>query len=524
MTPETSIYEYARQGLALSADKTAIWFYGKSITYRELFRLIDNIADNLFAVGVRQGTVVTIHLPNCPQAVMAIYAVAKLGGICNMMHPMIPLKSLRENMDFTESQVLITGSHFADAEKAEFTELLIYADLSSHMATVSGFGFRMKNKNRRPERAIAFETLEQKNHVAANIPEQKMLSGECAWYLHSSGTTGTPKTVMHSHRAINQEAINIREGCCLGAVNEDVLLNVMPMYHGIGLVDDMHSAISGGTKIVQMASWDVNRAVRLIKKHRVTIMTVVPKIYYDLLKDEHFNAESYRICFSGGEVFDSKIKKEFYERTGKMIVEGYGMTELVAPCGVEVHDGRNSGFTPFPETRFAVINGDGIPKHQGEGELIVSSNTAMLGYLKDPAATEAAFLNWDDSRWLKTGDYGVVDDGGNFHFKERTKDIIIYNGNNVFPCDVEAAIMKSKAARDVCVVGIWDEDMHTETVCAYVVPFSFADETESRKQIEAFCAETLPAYAVPKRIRFLESMPRGATGKIDRKALKKHYE
>ena len=108
MTTETSIYEYAKQGLALSTDKTAIWFYGKSIAYRELFEKIDNVADNLYAMGVREGTVVTIHLPNCPQAVMAIYAVAKLGGICNMVHALMPREGLKDNMAFTESDFLIT--------------------------------------------------------------------------------------------------------------------------------------------------------------------------------------------------------------------------------------------------------------------------------------------------------------------------------------------------------------------------------------------------------------------------------
>jgi acyl-CoA synthetase (AMP-forming)/AMP-acid ligase II len=127
MTTETSIYEYARQGLALSAEKTALWFYGRSMTYRELFDRIDNVADHLYTLGVRQGTVVTIHLPNCPQAVMAIYAVAKLGGICNLVHPLTPLNVLHDNMLFAESDVLITGSHFSEVSAVDFAKTVIYA-------------------------------------------------------------------------------------------------------------------------------------------------------------------------------------------------------------------------------------------------------------------------------------------------------------------------------------------------------------------------------------------------------------
>lgn len=519
MTPETSIYEYARQGLALSANKTALWFYGRSMTYRELFNRIDNVADHLYVLGIRQGTVVTIHLPNCPQAVMAIYAVAKLGGICNMVHPAMPLNALKEKMHFTESRFLITGNFFRDSAQVDFAERVIYVDVGAHMGTVKGFGYRLKAKGRLPAGAVPFEMLEKKASKNAVLPKAETLASKCVFYLHSSGTTGDPKTVMHCHSALNREALNIRIGCSLGDVNEDVLLNIMPLYHGLGLMVDLHSATSGGTKIVQMATWSPQYAVQLIQKHQVTIMTAVPKIYYDLLQQKNFNGGSFRYCFSGGDVFNLQKKEEFLKKTGHPIFEGYGLTEVVASCAVEVHDGVNLGFKPFPWSSFAVRSLDGSISKIGEGELFVNSCAAMMGYLKDSAA-DGIWMEWNGKRWLRTGDYGFLDALGNFHFIERVKYTIIRNGNNVFPKEVEDVILKSGCAREACVIGRWDEQQHTQSICAYVVlEDKRAGDAES--EIKAHCEANLPGYAVPQIICFLEALPRNAVGKIDRKRLEK---
>lgn len=517
MTTETSIYEYARRGLRLSENKTAIWFYGKSLSYRELFERIDHVADNLYALGVRKGTVVTVHLPNCPQAVMAIYAIAKLGGICNMVHPAMPLNALREKMRFTESGFLITADSFNQVASINFTERLVLVHLGFHMGAVKRAGYRLKRKTKLPKEAVPFERLERPCAVKAQIPQPETLANMCCVYLHSSGTTGEPKTVMHSHGAINREAVNICAGCSLGAVNNDVLLGVMPLYHGIGLVLDVHGAISGGTKMVQMAAWNAEFAAKMIRKHAVTLMTVVPRIYYDLMRLDVFSAKSFRFCFSGGDVFKPELKADFFRKEGKPIYEGYGLTEVVASCGVEVHDGVNFGFVPFPNCQFAVRQNNGIVSNMGEGELLVCSNAAMLGYLKSDS-NESVWVAWEDKLWFPTGDYGLVDERGNFRFMERIKYTIIRNGNNVFPAEVEKVILKSGFASEACVVGLEDDRNHTQIICAHIVPVA-AGTPEVEKKILEYCRANLSAYAVPQVICVTSELPRNAVGKIDRKLL-----
>lgn len=520
MTPETSIYEYAKQGLELSADKTAIWFYGKNLTYRELFWRIDNVADHLASLGVKRGTVVTIHLPNCPQAVMAVYAVAKLGGICNMIHPLTPLKALKENMKFTESKVLISGNHFPEINRVDFTDLLLFVNMTAHMGTVYGIGYRLRSRGRHPDRAIKFEWMERPCENPFLIPEQSSLAEECAAYLNSSGTTGTPKTVMHCHRALNQETVNAKAGFGLGAVNNEVSLEILPMFHGMGLIIDLHIALSGGAEIVQMAFWDEHLAVKLMTKRHVTIMTAVPTVYYRLLQNKNFSGKEFRRFFAGGDVFDIEQKGEFKKRFGKNIDEGYGMTELVASfCGEHPTDGRR-GLIPFPNCHLAVLSAEEEPALHGRGEFIVSSNTMMLGYLKDEEATESVQIRWNNRDWIKTGDYGVINADGSILFRERVKNIIVYNGYNVYPTEVELAILKTGLAEEVCVVGIWDESQCTQMVYAAII-LKEPNNKNADRAIIAYCAKVLPKYAVPKRCFFFDHFPRNTMQKVERNVLKK---
>ena len=163
MTTETSIYEYAKQGLQYGADRTAIWFYGRSISYGELFEKIDNVADHLYELGVREGTVVTIHLPNCPQAVMAIYAVAKLGGICNMVHALTPSIALKENINETKGEFLLTYK-----SDCLIDDKSVFVDVSRYMGLVYRLGYKAKNRENPPKGYISFSALESRSDNKGN--------------------------------------------------------------------------------------------------------------------------------------------------------------------------------------------------------------------------------------------------------------------------------------------------------------------------------------------------------------------
>lgn len=514
MTIETSIYEYAKQGLQSGADRTAIRFYGRAISYGELFGKIDNVADHLYALGVREGTVVTIHLPNCPQAVMAIYAVAKLGGICNMVHALTPVEGVRNRLAFSNSNYLLTYlPACADAIPGA-----LFVDVSAYMGPLYRAGFRLKN--RKAELARSFDRFTKPCSEKARAPEQTALSERCVTYFHSSGTTGEPKTVMHCHRAINNSAENMVEYFGWYDFTREKVLSELPTFHGFGFVGNLHVVLRGGGQLFQMAKWDKRYASRMIDHDSITMMAGIPKVFTDLLSVRSFSGKSLKQCYVAGDSVPLKVKHDFCERIGKRCVyEAYGMTEIVAACcacNAEHNRAETSGY-PINHCKMAVCFG-GKVLSSGRGEIVVSTNTLMLGYLhaNEPSASDH-LLSSDGIQWFRTGDVGTIDSDGFLYCEGRIKDIIVHNGYNIFPKQIEKIALEVDGVTDACVVGITDSDNGTENVVAYIV--CERDETLIGRQLEEKWRTLLPCYAIPSKIRIVKELPRNALGKIDKKRL-----
>lgn len=527
---ETGIFEFVKQGLMVSAEKPALWFYGRSITYRELFGCIDNVADHLYAMGVREGTVVTIHLPNCPQAVMAIYAVAKLGGVCNLVHPLLPAKAVQKNMVFSESEVLITSVR-TNIQEYGFSKRMIQVDLSYFMGAFTKLLFRAKNSLENSKTAVAFESLLEAFGSNAVVPQQNKLSSQCAVYMHSTGTTGTPKTVMLDHRALNRWIESTRAYYRGEALNDQVCLGVLPLFHGLGFLMDMHRTLSNGGQLVMMARWDVNTAIEEIKRRRVTVLVGVPTMYFDLLKCPQFSGKGIRQlreCFVGGDCVPLQLIHDVDARVGggRHMYVAYGLTEAAtANCVTSrEHDCLESCGYPLEGTEAAVLNEHGELNRVGQGELMISNGSLMMGYLKDPDASQAAFLSAEGRKWVHTGDYGRIDEDGYVYFIGRMKNIIVRKGINVFPGEIEEVINRLDFVSAVCVIGKENKETKTQMVCAVVVLKQGMDPQTAKKTILRECLAALPKYSVPEEILFADQLPRNLMGKVDRDALANENE
>lgn len=527
MTPATSIYEYVRQGLAVPVNKTAIWFCGKRMTYRQLFQRIDNVANNMIALGVKPGTVVTIHLPNCPQAVVAIYAVAKLGGICNMVHPLVPVEGLRKNMNFTESKILITGNHFSGCGEVDFAQTIIYTDISAHMGFFYKSAYRMTKGKSSFRDGILFDALEKESRKPVQIPNQEEFSNCCAVYLHSSGTTGLPKAVMHSHQSLNCWVESAKVYYKEEDTSKQIVLSVIPPFHGIGFAMNLHRVLACGGTVVLMARWNAKEAVRLIKKHKITILVGVPTMYRSLLNCESFSGSKIsqiKECFVGGDRTDASLKIDIDKRIGNgtHLYEAYGLTETVTACASisKTHYKEDASGYPLDQCYLAVLN-DGEFYTVGSGELLVSSDTMMMGYLKMEEDTQEIFLSTMGRKWLRTGDYGEIDKDGYVYFRERIKHTIIHNGYNIYPNEVETIIRRLPEVKEVAVVGVYNQHKKTQDIRVCVV-LKADQETclpEVRENIIKACGVWLPRYALPNEIRFLTDLPQTHVGKVDYKAL-----
>ena len=447
---------------------------------------------------------------------MAIYAVAKLGGICNMVHAQTPAAALRENMAFTESDILIT--YLPDCTGTAKTTLFV--DLSHHMGLFYRAGFRLKSRSRRPAGVRPFEAMERGCETKAVLPEQGSLAEKCAVYFHSSGTTGTPKTVMHCHEALNNSVESSFENYFLLDAKGKNILSILPLYHGSGLVKDLHLGLSGGGQITLMAKWDCDLAVKWIKKQKITNIAGVPAIFWALLKNDRFSRSDLQQCYVGGDRVGEGIKLAFLERTGIPLLENYGLTETVSICcGERVIEGRIFGMSPYPGYTISILSSDNIPTPHGTGELIISCNTMMMGYLNDSAATEDALTNRNERVWIRTGDVGTIDDNGHIHFLDRLKRIIIHNGYNVYPQEVESVIAALPEVEDVCAFGSYDDQKHTQIVCACVVLAKGTEKNEANARINAECEKELPHYAIPRRLYFVGQLPRNDMSKVSMEKL-----
>ena len=486
------------------------------MTYGELFEKIDNVADHLYSMGVREGTVVTIHLPNCPQAVIASYAVAKLGGICNMVHALIPTAGLIENMEFSESTILLTY------QPIKIDGISVFADISNYMGAFFRTGYRLKNRPKLPAGMIDFCELECACPQKGIFPNPELLSEKCVAYFHSSGTTGDPKTVMHCHRAINNWVENAKVFFQKYSMEGESLLAVLPMFHASGFAMDMHQLISGKGTLVQIAQWDAKLAAKWIDKLGITYLTGVPKVYQTLLAVRSFSGSSLSQCYVSGDNVGEALKREWNQRVGKAqcMFEGYGMTEIVTACyscGVN-HDNLSASGFPLEPCEIAVLSAEGSVERTGTGEFLVSTNTMMLGYLKDKAATEVAFLRENGTSWFKTGDYGQIDNEGYVYFRERIKNTIIHNGYNIYPSALEVLTRQISGVEDACIVGI-NTDSGTQRIRAYVVPAAQENQAALIERLRAGWEERLPRFAIPYEIVFLEELPRNRMAKVDRKKL-----
>ena len=362
-----------------------------------------------------------------------------------------------------------------------------------------------------------------------DVAEQEQLAHECGLYLHSSGSTGRPKTIMLSHRALNH-CVNNTADFFEDEISDYVSLGGLPLFHGFGLAMDMHRNISFGSTLVQMLRWDTDLAVQLIKKLKVSLMVGVPTMYYALLNHPEFCGDgisSLKKCYVGGDnvkpelisVFDNRIDGKHH------LFVGYGLTEATTTDMVNTYLHYKAGSSGYPTrgTVVAVMDDEGILSYKGEGELVLSNETLMLGYLKDEKATQNTLFYKEGRQWARTGDYVTIDDDGFVFFRDRMKSIITHNGYNIYPAQVEDVIRTVCGVRDVCVIGVEVPELHTQNVYAIVVPTDDADDEQLILSIRSKCLEMLPRYSVPKEIPIVSELPLNGMGKVDRVKLGEMY-
>jgi long-chain acyl-CoA synthetase len=348
--------------------------------------------------------------------------------------------------------------------------------------------------------------VEPEREVVENEPE------DTAVILYTSGTTGTPKGAELTHGNLTRNAEVSRELYALGP--ESVTFGALPLFHSFGQTCGLNATIGAGGTLTMLPRFDPGKALEILERDRVTIFQGVPTMYGALLhhpERERFDVSKLEICASGGSALPVEVLKGFEEAFGCKVLEGYGLSET-SPVASFNHRDRErkpgSIGTPIAGVEMKVVDEEGNEVPQGEvGEIVIRGHNVMKGYWEHPDATAEALRDG----WLHTGDMATADDDGYFFIVDRKKDMIIRGGYNVYPREIEEVLYEHPDVREAAVIGVPHDDLGEEVAAAVALKEGAGI---SEDELRAYVKEQVAAYKYPRKIWFVDDLPKGPTGKI----------
>ena len=533
--PQTSLWD----NLAISArrfpDKTAIAFFGRRHSYAEVAAQAERLAARLHELGVRRGDRVILCMQNCPQLIVAHFAILRANAVVVPVNPMNRAEELKHYITDPDAKVAITTGDLAP-ELARASDALPAGERLQHLIVTQftdAFDAGATNENeppaawrdwlltRHPLPALAGgQALAWTEALATRQPPPPLEAGpdDLAILPYTSGTTGLPKGCMHRHSSIMHNAA--ASAAWGNATAESVTLLVVPMFHITGMVSVMHSSIYTGATLVMMPRWDRDLAGRLISAWKVTTWTNIPTMVIDLLASpdfDRYDLSSLVHIGGGGAAMPQAVAQRLLEQFGLRYVEGYGLTETAAPSHSNPPDNPKQQCLgiPFMSTDARVIDPETLRELPvGEqGEIVISGPEVFQGYWKRPEATADAFIEFDGRRFFRSGDLGRMDEDGYFFLTDRLKRMINASGFKVWPAEVEALMFRHPAIQEACVIAASDS-YRGETVKAVVVLRASHKGKVSEQDITAWCRENMAVYKVPRIVQLVDALPKSGSGKV----------
>ena len=486
-------------GASRHPDRAALIVEDQRWSYAELDRAIDRLAQGLIAFGIKVGDRVALHLTNSFDAVVTYQACFRTGAIA------VPLNT---RMKGPELQYVLnhSGARLYLGQPSLFFEIdPLRSDVPSVEAWfLSGDVTAVSGVSQLAELANSGGTT-----ALPHVPQDAV-----AAILYTSGTTARPKGVTHTHSTLGHIAGN--SAAIAGPVADDVIGIVVPVCHVFGLGTLLATYYTGSTAVI-IPRFEPLFVVDQLRRHSVSIFGGLPVMLNALVHvpgPPSMELPAMRACAAGGDAVPTELQRRFKARFGVDITEGCGMTEVQPYTANPIGGLGKAGSIGRPAQgatlRLVDAFGEDVPQGE-EGEVLVRSNAMTIGYWNDPEATAATITDG----WLRTGDLARVDEDGYYWFVGRKKEIIIRGGSNISPLEVEEALYQHPAVREVGVVGVPDAAFG-EIVAAFIALKAAATEDE----LKTFLAPRMAAYKIPERIYFVPDLPKGLTGKVQRKSLK----
>lgn len=540
--PDVSMFGMMKITAENQPDSTAYEYFGTKCTYKDLVKIIDDISGAYYSIGVRKGDIVTIIMPNTPEAVISIYALNRIGAVANILHPLSAQEEIKSHINRVNSKVLlcvdICTEKLSNIIDKTPVKRVVVASAGESMPAFMKTLYALKciknfKYDKSDERYMSWKSFASKARDVAEYFPKGEDNQKVAIILHSGGTTGTPKDIMLSNSNFN--AFGIQAVLTLRDVKSgDKILAILPIFHGFGLGVCVHVSFCFGACSVLIPQFNAKQFASILKKHKPTMIFGVPTLYDALLKAKGTDKLDYsflKYAVSGGDTLPEKLEKSVNDflashNSNIKVCEGYGMTEGLAALCLSVGENYKSRTIgkPLIGTEMCIVEpGTTNVLPAGEdGELCVSGPTVMIGYRNNPEETENALrIHADGKTWLHTGDMAMIDEDGFVHYKLRIKRMMITSGFNVYPTQIESVIEELDYV-DKCVVVSVPHQYKKEVAKAYIVLKNGKEKNnETVEEIRAYCKKKLMHYSVPYKYEFVDLLPKTAYNKIDFMKLQK---
>ena len=516
-------------------DAPALQFFGRETSYRELQEQIDRAAAGLKARGVGAGDTVAIVLPNCPQHIVAFYAILRLGAVAIEHNPLYTPRELRKQFEDHGAKTAIVWTKVVAAVQEFPADLavtnLISVDVIKAMPLATRLALKLPVAKARESHdalyarvsgTIGWEQIVGGEPLPATHPQPE--TDDLAIIQYTSGTTGTPKGASLTHRNLLANAAQAQAWVPqITRGNGCVVYAVLPMFHAYGLTLCLTFAMSMGARLVLFPKFDPDMVLDVTKKHPATFLPLVPPIAERLLtaaQEKGVSLKGTEIAISGAMALPHELVVPFERASGGYLVEGYGLSECSPVLMANpVADNRVPGTVglPLPGTECRVVDPDEPTTDVAPGaagELLVRGPQVFGGYYGKPEATEEVFVDG----WFRTGDIVTIDESGFVRIVDRIKELIITGGFNVAPTEVENALRQHPDVEDVAVVGLPSEHSGEEVVAAIVL--SPDVEEPDVEAIRAFARGILTPYKVPRRVFVVDELPKSLIGKVLRRQVR----
>lgn len=533
-----SMYDYLKDTASKNEKRSAYSFYGNEVTFKSFMKKIDKVASALKEFNIVENECVTICMPNTPESFALIYAINKIGAICNIIHPLSSTSDIERALKETNSSIIFCSDVAMPKARHIKVKHFIMVPTSESLGKILKTLYNIKSSlNMKLEEGM-LTWNEFLNYGVSEDTYVKRDPNSPAAIIYSGGTTGKPKGIIISNANFNAMALQTANLCEYIRPGYSVL-SALPIFHVFGLALCTHTCLVAGMKCIIVPQLNTKKINKELRKYKPSVYPAVPSLLKMSMNDSDPGSNAFKdikVVVVGGDYLSPQVKNEYEEYlkthgSSAVVKVGYGLSEACGFCCCTaqvdekyVNNHKGTLGIPNPDMIVKIFepNSD-VEKSVGDvGEICITGPTLMMGYINEDEETKKTLVIHNDGRtWLHTGDLGYMDKDGFIFYTSRLKRMIITNGYNVYPIELEDIINKCKYVDTCTVVGIPHKIKSQTPKAVIVLKSNVQDTLEVREEIRRYCYKNIAKYAVPTEYEFRTSLPKTAVGKVAYRDLEK---